>query len=473
MSGRSFSHLASVSLIALTTLSGCASLPDWAVGNSSKPTTHVERLMHKSYQEAMSRAQSAHEDGKLEEAAGLYLRASQYMPQEIEPLGKLGDVLWESHNAVESARVLERARVIDPQNVTVLRNLGRAYVALSEFDKAQGAYLAALSADPSDTRTLNGLGLSYDLAGDHDTAQSHYRAGLTSRPADVDLQNNLAFSLISAGDYKQAIEVLEPLVNSASATARQRQNLALAYGMLGREEDVKRVASADLSPVEIERNLSVYRQLRNETKTKETLRSVGTPNFKDGSLSNKPTADLPPQLPTAEPKMSEAEPATATPVVVEPVTASAPTALTVEPATPAATAAEPSAPAESSAIVLTPSQVMDTPRPSASEKKAVKVQAAPAEPAPSAGPAPASVVNTTAFGSDKVFLGTFASEAAAREAWVNVWTGYSADLGSMVASIEPAAGQFALFAIGAKDAEAASKTCDSLKTKGISCSTGK
>lgn len=464
MSGRSFSHLASVSLIALTTLSGCASLPDWA-GGSTEPTTHVERLMHKSYQEAMSRAQSAHEDGDLEKAAGLYLRASQYMPQEIEPLVKLGDVLWENHNAQESARVLERARVIDPQNVTVLRNLGRAYVALSEFDKAQGAYLAALSADPSDTRTLNGLGLSYDLAGDHDTAQSHYRAGLMSRPADLDLQNNLAFSLISAGDYKQAIDVLEPLVNSASATARQRQNLALAYGMLGREEDVKRVASADLSPAEIERNLTVYRQLRNETKTKETLRSVGTPNFKDGSLSNKPTAELPPQLPTAEPKAAEA---VAEPVVVEPVTASEPTALTVEPAT----TTEASASAESAAIVLTPSQVMDSPRPSASEKKAMKVQAAPAEPAPSAGPAPTSVVNTTAFGSDKVFLGSFASEAAAREAWINVWTGYSADLGSMVASIEPAAGQFALFAIGAKDAESASKTCDSLKAKGVSCSTG-
>jgi Flp pilus assembly protein TadD len=459
---KSSSTLASVSLLALLALSGCASSGSMFGSKSTNPA----------YDSAMMTAAESQKKGDLQNAASFYGKAAQSAPNDVTPLIALGDVLWQMKNASESARVLEAARKLTPHNDEVLRGLGRAYVGLNEPQKAQEAYLSALEVDPNNARTLSGLGIAYDLEGDHATAQSHYRSGLALAPNDGDLKNNLAYSLISAKDYAGAAEVLEPLLRAGTATKRHRMNLALAYGLLGRDDEARSVASADLTPAAIERNLKVYRQLRNEPEHSKTMASIGKPGYVPELAKPKAApapkaaepavvADIPPP-----PSPSENE------VVLGQASSPADVVPMPEPTEPARVVVAP--PAEAPA----PAMASDAAMPMAS---ASVPQAAAAPPAPVATPYVAAETPVTAPATElvspksssletgKIYLGKYDSEASAREAWIRVWTNNSTTLSNLVASIEPNGTDVALFAVGAGSAQKADDVCNALRQTGVSC----
>jgi len=449
-----------VSMIALATLlPGCAS--DGSLFQSAPQT--AEQKANASYQASLDLGDKARAEGKLEEAAGHYARAARWAPTESWPLIRLSDTLWEMKNPSEAAKVLVRAHEVDPTSTLILRNLGRAYVALNQPGKAQETYLAALAIDPNDTKILNGLAISYDLDGDHDTAQRHYHAGLDLDPYSVDLKNNLAYSLISSRDYAGAVDILEPMANSANATPRQRQNLALAYGLLGKEDDVRRVSKTDLTPAQIEQNLVVYRQLRGEPGQPDTLRHIGRPTFASGGL----TTEVPPApaaAPVAPVETAESASVASTPVGMEPIMSEP--ALSGVP---------------DGAIVVEPEET-----PVQATRHHHEAEAAPAPaPAETVAPAPAkpeqpteekaqdiqppASATSSGLGAGKIYLGSYADENSAREAWIKVWVNNSALLGSMAASIEPSQGQMALYAVGADSATSAGEVCTSLRQNGVSC----
>lgn len=460
------------SLIALSTLTGCATM-DNPFSSSRQPMT-AEQFNASNYQEAMKRAAEARDSGDFKDAETSFMRAAEYEPHNTEPLIGLADVLWQQHKAAESAKVLEHALQIDDHNDVALRNLGRAYVGLNEPAKAQHAYLAALAIDPNSARTLNGLGISYDMAGDHDTAVKHYRAGLSLEPNNMDLKNNLAYSLITDKKYEEAIAILEPLVKEPGATARQRSNLALAYGLAGRPDDARLTLAQDLAPAQVARNLDTYQRMRGEPTQSTALTGVGRPSFERGSLATTEpepqpqmapppadvaAADLPPPAPSELVGVPDGsvlvkpEPEQPKPVPV----AAAPRPEPARP-TPVPRAVEP-APAP---VVPAHPQPMD-----------LAATAVPASPAPApvqqAASLPSPGTINSGLGSAKIYLGSFADEAAARESWIRVWTANSTTLSSLVASIEPNNGQMALYAVGASSNASATGICTKLRQNGVSC----
>ncbi|WP_204349818.1 hypothetical protein, partial [Klebsiella pneumoniae] len=59
----------------------------------------------------------------------------------------------------------------------------------------------------------------------------------------------LAYAL--AGDPVKAVEILGPAARAEDATAKTRQNLALALALSGRWAEAKQVASVDVAPDQI------------------------------------------------------------------------------------------------------------------------------------------------------------------------------------------------------------------------------
>ncbi len=460
------------SLIALTALSGCASSPF----ASREPLT-AESHNAMNYDEAMKRGAVALADQDFAEASKNYMRASEYKPEDVQPLIALADVLWQEKKAAESAKILEHAHRLDANNDTVLRNLGRAYVALNEPVKAQNAYLNALQIDPNSARTLNGLAISYDLAGDHETAQEHYRAGLALEPNNVDIKNNLAYSHLTAKNYNEAIKILEGLVKHPAATSRQRNNLALAYGLVGRDEDAKLALAVDHAPAQVERNIKTYEQMRGEPTQAQSLTGVGRPNFENGSLA---TVEPEPQPMMATPPRYVS--ATEIPAPPGEMTGVPDGAVLVKPQAPEVEAPKPAAtelPAPTATTArsqpVTPVQAL-LPTPTREQPvELVAAAPAPAAVAPATSQPAASLsapAAASSMGSSKIYLGRFENEGQAREAWIKVWTSNSASLSSLVASIEPNAGQMALYAVGSESAEAANAICLKLRQNGISCGVG-
>ena len=109
---------------------------------------------------------------------------------------------------------------------------------------------------------LTAKGIALDRLSRHSEAQETYRKGLQRDPTDFALLTNLGLSLGLSGRTSEGIRILSELVRDGAATARTRGNLAMVYGLAGREPEAKAVLSIDLSPAQVQNNLSYYRELR-------------------------------------------------------------------------------------------------------------------------------------------------------------------------------------------------------------------
>jgi Flp pilus assembly protein TadD len=200
--------------------------------------------------------------GDFAAAAGFYRRAQNADPKAIEPMLGLGESLVAAGAAREAADAFRHALTTDERNGRALRGLGNALIAQDQADLAVSQFEKAIAVDPKDYRAYSGLGVAYDSMADHAKAQEYYYAGLEIAPDDITLRNNLGLSLAFAGHYKGAIEILRPMALRPGSTARDRQNLALAYGLSGDFEQAKKFARMDMDSREVDRNLNYYAQLR-------------------------------------------------------------------------------------------------------------------------------------------------------------------------------------------------------------------
>jgi len=245
----------SVAALALGGLVACAS----AGGESERS----EDATGKEVASALMRAgEASRQRGDYAAAAAFYARAESADPKSIDaPIG-MGESLAAGGAGREAADAFRKALVIDPKNTRALRGLGNALIAQDQADLAIEQFEKALAIDPRDYRAYSGLGVAYDTLANHDKAQEFYYAGLEIAPNDTVLRNNLGLSLAFAGHYKGAIEILRPLALRPGATARDRQNLALVYGLSGDVEQAKKFSRLDMDNKEVERNLSYYAALR-------------------------------------------------------------------------------------------------------------------------------------------------------------------------------------------------------------------
>lgn len=222
----------------------------------------------------MRAGEASRKRGDYAAAAAFYRRAQNAEPKNIEPLIGLGEALVSAGVGRESADAFRKALTMDPNNPRALRGLGNALIAQDQADLAIAEFEKAITVDPKDYRAYNGLGVAHDSLADHAKAQEYYYAGLEIAPDDVTLRNNLGLSLAFAGYYKGAVEILRPLALRPGATARDRQNLALAYGLAGDVAQAKKFARMDMDSREVERNLSYYAALRSMSDPVMRVKSV-------------------------------------------------------------------------------------------------------------------------------------------------------------------------------------------------------
>ena len=200
--------------------------------------------------------------GDLGTAIGFYKRAVDQYDSYIEGHLRLGMALAEARAYNEAIAAYQGALRVDSESAEAFRGWGNVLIAIDQPALAQAQYVAALRYDSNDYRSMNGLGVVSDMSGDHATAQEYYRRGLGIAPDHLALQNNYGLSLALAGNYPEAIRILRGVAAHPSATARNRLNLALAYGLANQPDQAARVASGDLDQLSVQRNLQHYAMLR-------------------------------------------------------------------------------------------------------------------------------------------------------------------------------------------------------------------
>jgi Flp pilus assembly protein TadD len=192
----------------------------------------------------------------------MFRRAAAIAPSEAVPLVAAGDVLRTMGQANEAIVAYTAALDRNPRYPLALEGLAKAYLSTGKPELAQAPLETAYQDSPQSPKVLLLMGVTADFTGNHPQAQADYAEGLKYQADDPALTLDLALSLALGEEYDRAVSTLAPLTNGANSSARERQTLALIYGLKGDRPAAERLARIDLSPAAVEHNMAYYETLR-------------------------------------------------------------------------------------------------------------------------------------------------------------------------------------------------------------------
>jgi Flp pilus assembly protein TadD len=230
-------------------------------GCQQSPTTTKSNVMNDP-KDAIKLADAARDSGDFAVAIKLYNRAIENHGDTYEARLGLGVALAGAGEADQAETELRTAARMEPSKIDPDLALGRLSVQRHHPQEALLAFDAALILAPDSVPAWNGKGIALDMLERHLEAQECYRNGLARAPKDRNLHDNYGLSLALSGNYDEAIKELTALAQEPGATARNRQNLALALGLKGDVADARTVARTDLDEVSVASNLRFYEAAR-------------------------------------------------------------------------------------------------------------------------------------------------------------------------------------------------------------------
>jgi Flp pilus assembly protein TadD len=318
---------------------------------------------------------------------------------------------------IDKAVVLAEAAVAaQPRNAGYRMLLGQVYLASGRFQSAEQSFADTLTLDPERERAALNLALAQVALGKKEAARSTLADYRDKLPAA-----DMGLALALAGDADEAVRILEFATRAPDATAKTRQNLALAYALQGKWANAKVMAVQDLTPDETNTRLAQWAAMVRPTGAADQVASL---------LGVKPQADAgqPTRL-----ALSPASPAVAV-AQLSPVAAELPVLVTpAQPETVTVVASD-VAPAFETVANAVPSVEAPTPKPAlmlvqpipVAPKATSQPRQAPrsagfvrtaAVPRAAGGFRPASAAIGATDGKFVVQLGAFRNAVAAERAW--------------------------------------------------------
>jgi Flp pilus assembly protein TadD len=409
-------HAMALAALALLVLAGCQTTGE----NQAPGTLSLNARLR------LAEATDAQQGGSVATLSVL-TEAATDAPTDIALQDRLAAVAEANERWDVAAAAHRRAIARAPTQERLMR-LGRIELRLAQTSAVE-TWRRAVAIGPRTAEVLTGLGLAQDLARDHAAAQASYREALASDPTNWSATANLGMSLLLTGQATAAIDVLSRAEADASAPARARHNLAIAFAVSGQEARMLRVLRADATQTPQERDaLSAdIRAFARWLSSRDQVAAApdGGAGAQGPPAATAATAAVPP---APAPAIRADLPPAASPAVAvcaattTPAAAPAPAALPAAVTGPVVTAQVP--PAAAPAIGERP------PGPVVSMDAIINPrdpQAAATAPVPAAPPA--------AQGGSAIQVGALDSEAAAQRQWAAL-TGRVAGLDAHAPSIE-------------------------------------
>lgn len=99
-----------------------------------------------------------HQVGRLDEADSLYRLLLEVDPKLPDALHLFGLICLTRNQPGDAIELIERALAVNPKNAAYHGNLGRAYAAFDDFDKALQAFYRAVEINPGSAESLASMG---------------------------------------------------------------------------------------------------------------------------------------------------------------------------------------------------------------------------------------------------------------------------------------------------------------------------
>jgi D-alanyl-D-alanine carboxypeptidase len=375
--------------------------------------------------------------------------------------GKMDKALMYAELAVET----------DLQNTDYRAQLARVYMAQGRFQSAERTLMDVMELGQVDSRTVISLALSRIAQGRVDSAVSLVESNRSIVPA-----SDYGLLLALAGQPSKAIEVLTDAIRADNATARTRQNLALAYAMDNRWREARIMAVQDMAQERVNDRIVEWAQYARPGAYEQRVAGLlkVTPQADNGQPVRLALANVPAGL-------AQAAPVTV-PVSILPAVTQELAAVGPAPVSESAGFSAPEADvrvAEAPFVMPMPAPVFEAPlikAPAGAAKmastssvikpldKPVKLALANVEPKPAS--------QRMVTGSHVVQLGAYSSASGAKQAWDKLSGQYNILHGfySASSSVKVNGKTFVrLAATGFGNFAAADVVCKSIKAKGGDC----
>lgn len=164
-------------------------------------------------------------------------------PERAARVATRANEAMERGRAERALRFAEEAVTLAPADANYRTLLGQAYLANGRFLSAEASFDAARELGATDSRTVIGHALSLIATGRAAEALELVDANAATLPA-----SDFGLALALAGQPERGALVLTDVVRAGESTARDRQNLALAYALAGRWLEARLIAGQDLGP---------------------------------------------------------------------------------------------------------------------------------------------------------------------------------------------------------------------------------
>lgn len=186
----------------------------------------------------------------------------------------------EAGKVSKAVGLAEAAVAASPRDASYRALLGQAYLNDGRFASATAALTEATELGATDSNTIIALTLAHVAQGKSAEAISLLQAHRDAVPA-----SDIGLALALAGDSEGAIYVLTDAARAPDASARTRQNLALAFALSGRWAQAQILASQDLSPAKLEARMMEWSKLAETPNAQLRVASlIGTKAQQDAGM---------------------------------------------------------------------------------------------------------------------------------------------------------------------------------------------
>ncbi len=185
-----------------------------------------------------------------DEQQSLAVETAQQDTTPKPPAGVKADELYDAginafqaNNYAAAVALLTRVTELEPKHRSAWNDLGRAYLALRQNDKAIAALNQAIANNPYDEYAYNNLGRAYWDLRDYDKAAAAFRKQIDVNPLDKYAHKNLGNMLLEAHKEQEALPELEKSVSLTPDDPLAYVSLGQAQLELGQSD--KAIASFD------------------------------------------------------------------------------------------------------------------------------------------------------------------------------------------------------------------------------------
>lgn len=241
-------------------LAGCSSLSLMACSTAQAPTgalTVVHNNPVEKQNSYLAIAQDLAASGDHEAAVPLFRHIANSRGS-MTAIAGLAESLIALGDAPAAYAMLSRYRENNAYqpSTDILYAHGKSALMVGHFSSALASFDRGSRLSPSENRFKSGQAVALAALGETQNALE-----ALSTVSDANGRSNKALILSGSGQHENAVAILESMVANGEATARDRQNLAMAYLLAGRREEALKTARLDLDAASVQATFQFYHAL--------------------------------------------------------------------------------------------------------------------------------------------------------------------------------------------------------------------